>query len=259
VSLIVEGLHLRYGEKIAVHEVSFRVEPGQVLGLLGPNGAGKSTTLKAVVGLKRPTRGAITLAGIDAVNDPVRARRKLGYLPELPALYEALTPREHLLLFARLHGIADAVALQRIETLLELLKIRDVLDAPIATFSKGMRQKVLISAALLHDPEVVILDEPLSGLDAETAGLLKALLQEMKRRGKAVVYTSHILDVVERVADSMVVLHQGRVVAAGDLAALRARAGSDADLDQVFRILTAAEDPLARARALLDAVARGAD
>lgn len=255
-SLVVEGLHLRYGEKIAVHEVSFRVEPGQVLGLLGPNGAGKSTTLKAVVGLKRPNKGSITLAGIDAVRDPVAARRKLGYLPELPALYEALTPREHLLLFARLHGIEDAVALRRIESLLELLKIREVLDAPIATFSKGMRQKVLISAALLHDPAVVIFDEPLSGLDAETAGLVKALLQEMKRRGKAVIYTSHILDVVERVADAMVVLHQGRVVASGDLAALRARAGSDADLDQVFRILTSAEDPLARAQALLDAVAR---
>ncbi|MBK9387430.1 MAG: ABC transporter ATP-binding protein [Planctomycetes bacterium] len=159
-SLVVEGLHLRYGEKIAVHEVSFRVEPGQVLGLLGPNGAGKSTTLKAVVGLKRPTRGTITLAGIDAVRDPVAARRKLGYVPELPALYEALTPREHLLLFARLQGLDDALALRRIESLLELLKIREVLDAPIATFSKGMRQKVLISAALLHDPAVVIFDEP---------------------------------------------------------------------------------------------------
>jgi ABC-2 type transport system ATP-binding protein len=254
-TLVVEGLHLRYGEKIAVHEVSFRVERGQVLGLLGPNGAGKSTTLKAVVGLKRPTRGAITVAGVDAVADPVGARRKLGYLPELPALYEALTPREHLLLFGRLHGLDDVLVLRRIEALLDLLKIHEVIDAPISTFSKGMRQKVLISAALLHDPEVVILDEPLSGLDAETAGLVKALLQEMKRRGKAVIYTSHILDVVERVADSMVVLHQGRVVASGDLAALRARAGSDADLDQVFRILTSAEDPQRRAQALLDAVA----
>lgn len=254
-TLAVEGLHLRYGEKVAVHKVSFRVERGQVLGLLGPNGAGKSTTLKAVVGLKRPTRGTITLAGVDAVADPVGARRKLGYLPELPALYEALTPREHLLLFGRLHGLDDALVLRRIEALLELLKIREVIDAPISTFSKGMRQKVLISAALLHDPEVVIFDEPLSGLDAETAGLVKALLQEMKRREKAVIYTSHILDVVERVADSMVVLHQGRVVASGDLAALRARAGSDADLDQVFRILTSAEDPRQRAQSLLDAVA----
>lgn len=254
-SLIVEGLQIAYGDKIAVEEVSFRVEPGQVLGLLGPNGAGKSTTLKAVVGMKQPTRGVIQVAGIDAVKDPVGARRCLGYLPELPSLYEALTPREHLLLFARLHDIADAVAMRRIESLLELLRIPEVLDVPISTFSKGMRQKVLISAALLHDPAVVILDEPLSGLDAETAALLKALLQQMKKRGKAVLYTSHILDVVERVADLMVVLHKGRVVASGNLAALRARAGSDADLDQVFRILTSAEDPEQRAGALLDAVA----
>lgn len=257
-SLRVESLHLRYGEKIAVEEVSFDLPAGQVLGLLGPNGAGKSTTVKALVGLKKPDRGSIVVAGVDAVADPVGARRRLGYVPELPALYESLTPREHLLLFGRLHGLSDEVALERILGLLELLRIPEVADAPIATFSKGMRQKVLLASALLHDPQVVILDEPLSGLDAETTALVKVLLRELTARGKAVLYTSHILDVVERVADRMIVLHRGRVVADGDLAELRRRAGSDQDLDSVFRILTSAEDPTARAKALLDTVSRGA-
>ncbi|MCB9881287.1 MAG: ABC transporter ATP-binding protein [Planctomycetes bacterium] len=253
-ALRVRALRCTYGEFVAVHELSLEIQPGEVFGLLGPNGAGKSTSVRSIVGLMKPAGGSIEIAGVDLGRDPVEAKRHLGYVPEIAALYEPLTPHEHLMLVGRLHGLTDSVTQERGERLLELLHLPGVLHAPMATFSKGMRQKVLLASALLHDPAVLVLDEPLTGLDAETTALVKELLKELVARGKAVLYTSHILDVVERVCTRMAIVNQGRIVAEGALADLRERAGSHADLDEVFRILTAAEDPAIRARAMLDAV-----
>ncbi len=252
--LQVEDLRCVYGDFVAVDGVSLHVDRGEVFGLLGPNGAGKSTSVRSVVGLMEPHAGRIELAGIDVQKDPVEAKRHLGYVPEIAALYEPLTPHEHLHLVGRLHGLEDPVIEKRAGELLALLQLPDVLHVPMATFSKGMRQKILLASALLHNPDVLILDEPLAGLDAESTALVKELLKELTGRGKAVLYTSHILDVVERVCDRMAIMTKGKIVAQGGLDELRERAGSQTDLDNVFRILTAAEDPAQRARAMLDAV-----
>ena len=253
-ALEVSNLRCTYGDFVAVDDVSFHIQSGEVFGFLGPNGAGKSTTVRAIIGLLQPASGRIRIAGVDVVENPVEAKRHIGYVPEIAALYEPLTPYEHLHLAGRLHEMTDAVIAKRSRELLALLGIEDVLHVPMSTFSKGMRQKVLLASALLHNPAVLVLDEPLTGLDAESTALVKELLKELTSRGKAVLYTSHILDVVERVCTRMAIVAKGKVVAEGALEDLRERAGSQSDLEDVFRILTSAEDPSIRARAMLDSV-----
>ncbi len=250
----IQDLVVRYADNTAVQGLSLEVEKGQVLALLGPNGAGKSSTVRCLVGLQKPTEGQLSIAGHDVVRDPRAARAALGYIPEQGHLYEVLTPRETLVLRGRLFGLDDDLIQARGAHLLGVLEILDRIDDPISGFSKGMRQKVVLALALLSDPEVLVLDEPLSGLDAETTQLVKALLQELTRRGRAILYCSHLLDVVEKVADEIVILNEGSKVAEGSLAELQAsdEVTGHPSLESIFRKLTSAADPELRARQLLD-------
>jgi ABC-2 type transport system ATP-binding protein len=257
-AISVEKFTKKYGDHLAVDAVSFEVRAGEVFALLGPNGAGKSTLVRAIVGIHDATSGSIRVAGRDVAAEPVQAKENLGYVPETSQLYEALTASEYLTLAARLHGLPDSESKNTIAGLLESLDLRSAAGDPLATFSKGMKQKVAIAAALLPDPPILILDEPLSGLDAETGLVLRSLVCEFAQRGRTVLYTSHLLDVVEKLADRVAILVAGKIAAIGTLEEIRAQAGTGGDLASVFSQLTRTEDPLARARSLLDRAKRPA-
>ena len=250
--LVISALRKTYGQLTALDGLDLTVSPGEILALLGPNGAGKSTAVKCLVGLLRPDAGAIEVDDVDALRDP-RARRLIGYLPEVARLHDTLTPWEFLLLKGRLFDLDDGAICQRAERLLDGFGILDRRDEPMVAFSKGMLQKVSISAALLTDPKLLVFDEPLSGLDVTTAQVVKQLMHEFAGRGGAVLHCSHLLDVVEHSADRIAILDQGKLLAEGSAAQLRERAGATegARLDQVFRSLVQASDPAAAARTIL--------
>ncbi len=250
----VENLAHSFGELRALDGVSFRAAAGEVFGLLGPNGAGKSTTVRALLGVLRPDSGTVRVAGIDVATDGVGARARIGYLPEVHSLYEALTPREHLSFVGRLRGLDDATIDRRGGAFLSAFEIEDRADEPIRTFSKGMRQKVALALAFIHQPKVLLLDEPLSGLDATAALLLKELVKGVAKAGTTVLYCSHVLDVVEKVCDRALILARGKPVAQGTIAELRERTRGTT-LDEVFRSVATDVDPIARARELLEALA----
>jgi ABC-2 type transport system ATP-binding protein len=243
-----ERLTKHYGTQAAVSELDLVVPAGQLVGLLGPNGAGKSTTIKMLMGMLRPSSGTARVAGFDVVEAPLEVKRVAGYVPESPAVFEALTGWEYLNLVAALHRIPEAEAANRIERFGAFFDLSPaVLESTrLGAYSKGMRQKVVVTAALLHNPRVVFLDEPLEGLDANAALMLKTLITSLAREGTTIVYCSHVLDVVERMVERVVILHQGKIVADGAVAEILARAGA-ASLEQAFNQLTATRDLLQRA------------
>ena len=251
--LRLSGLRKAYGSNVALRGLDLEIGPGETLALLGPNGAGKSTAVKCIVGLQPPDAGTVEIDGIDAWRRPAEARRRVGYLPEVARLHEALTPWEFLLLKGRLFDLDDDVTRARGERLLAGFEIADRGHSPMAGFSKGMMQKVSIAAALLTEPKVLVFDEPLSGLDVTTTLIVKELMKEFAERGGAVLYCSHLLDVVESVADRIAVLSKGELLAVGTGKQLRERAGQgdESKLDVVFRSLVQASDPVAAARSIL--------
>lgn len=245
-----------YGHAI-VDDVSFAVHGGEVVGYLGPNGSGKTTTTRILTGLLEPTSGAVLFDGREVRLDPLEFRRRLGYVPEEPHLYSFLSGREHLELVGRLREMPPASMDRRIAALLDLFGLSDAAEQGIAGYSKGMKQKILVIAALLHDPDLLIFDEPDSGLDVTTSLVLRHLVANLAARGKAILYTSHILDVVERLGTRVIVLHQGRVVADDSVSQLRTTlAGSS--LEQVFAHLVLRHDPERIARDIADVVTVGA-
>ncbi len=247
----LSGVTRRFGEVLAVDGLTLKVLPGEVFGLLGPNGAGKTTTVRMICGLLPPTDGSLRIGGNDVAEDPLAARRQIGFVPDGAPLYPNLSPRQHLMLVGRLHGMEEAPLASEAERLVECLGLTDRIDDPVGEFSRGMRQKTALACALIHRPQLLILDEPLSGLDAPTAAVFKEVLRSWAKDGGAVLYTSHLLDVVERVCDRMAVLTEGRLVGLGSLDELRATAGQDGTLEQVFGALASSEDPTAQARRLL--------
>jgi ABC-2 type transport system ATP-binding protein len=239
----------------AVKDVSFSVKPGEILGYLGPNGSGKTTTVSIVVGLLDPTGGRVLFDGRDVQDDLVGFRRRVGYVPEEPHLYPFLSGREYLQLVGRLREIADSTLERRIEGLLHLFGLGRDADQSIGSYSKGMRQKVLISAALIHDPDLLIFDEPLSGLDVTAALVFRHLVRTLADRGKTILYSSHVLEVVEKLCSRVIVLHRGRVVANDSVEHLRELMARDS-LEEVFAQLVVHEDPERVARDIADLVAR---
>lgn len=203
----------RYRGIPAVEDVSFRLEAGEVLGYLGPNGAGKSTTVKMIMGMLEPTHGQILWRGSSIYEDLPAYRARLGYVPEEAQVYTHLSGLEYLQLVGRLRGMPERTIERKARALLGLFALNAAIEAPISDYSKGMKQRVLLSAALLHDPDLIIFDEPLSGLDAVTARLFKDLLVVLRREGKAVLYISHVLEVVEQVCDRVIILASGKVIA----------------------------------------------
>jgi ABC-2 type transport system ATP-binding protein len=211
--LEARNLSKRYRSIPAVENVSFSIAPGEVLGYLGPNGSGKSTTVKMLTGLIEPTDGEVFFRGKNIHDDLAFFRARLGYVPEEAHVYTHLSGLEYLELVGRLRGMPEKLIDTKARMLLQLLSLESSQYSAIADYSKGMKQRVLLSAALMHDPELLIFDEPLSGLDATTARLFKDLLVLLKQEGKAVLYISHVLEVVERVCDRVIILAKGRVVA----------------------------------------------
>jgi ABC-2 type transport system ATP-binding protein len=237
-----------------VDHVSFVIHPGEILGYLGPNGAGKSTTVKMLTGLIEPTSGEIHLHGHDIRADLKSFQRRLGYVPEEPHLYPHLSGREYLQLVGRLRGLPRRVLEPKMDELLNLIGLWEDRLSPLASYSKGMRQKILLLAALLHDPELLILDEPFSGLDVNAAMILRSLLRSLAERRKMILYCSHVLEVVEKVCHAVLILRRGQVVAHDSVARLR-ELMSESSLEGVFAQLTSAEDTDVIAQRILNVVA----
>lgn len=240
-----------------VNDVSLTLRPGEIVGYLGPNGSGKTTTARMLAGLLEQSRGVVEYGGADIRDHLIAFHRQLGYVPEEPFLYPFLSGREYLELVGRLRELPDRLLATKIDGFLQLFSLTAAADQSIASYSKGMRQKIVISAALLHDPAVVIFDEPETGLDVATTLMLRHLVRTLAGRGKAIMYSSHILEVVERVCDRVIVIHQGHIVADDSIERLRVLSSSSS-LEGVFSRLVIRDDPESLARDLADVAALSA-
>lgn len=235
----------------AVEDVSFRIAPGEIVGFLGPNGAGKSTTVKIITGLLRANEGKVLFEGRDIRDDMVAFRKVIGYVPEEAQLYTYLSGLEYLQLVGRLRGLGEALIEAKATGLLELLHLQSWQHSPISTYSKGMRQRVLIAAALMHDPKLLIFDEPLSGLDVVSGRLFKDLMAMLAAQGKAVLYISHVLETVEQVCNRVIVIAKGRVVADAPPSQLTTLM-SLPNLESVFAQLVQQQDTRAAAQRIVE-------
>jgi ABC-2 type transport system ATP-binding protein len=234
-ALSVRALTKKFGDKTAVDALDLDIRAGELYALLGPNGAGKTTTLRMVTGLLKPDSGSIHVFGADALADPIAAKRLLAWLPDEPALYDKLTAWEYLEFIAGLWGVDALTAAPRAEELLKFLSLWDNRDERTEGFSRGMKQKTALAGALIHDPKLLMLDEPLTGLDAAVARQVKDLLQQRAKSGGSVILTTHILDAAERVADRIGIIQHGKLLAEGTLEQLRGRAGgASATLEDVY-------------------------
>jgi ABC-2 type transport system ATP-binding protein len=251
--LEARGLTKCFSSIPAVRDVSFTVEPGQVLGYLGPNGSGKSTTVRMLTGLIEPTRGQVLFRGETIRNNLIEYKRVLGYVPEETNLYSHLTGYEYLELVGHLRELDPKVLRRRIDTFLRLFTLFDSRNTPISAYSKGMRQRLLISSALLHDPQILIFDEPETGLDITTSLVLRKLITSLARDGKLILYCSHILEVVEKICTHVLVLHKGNVVAHESIEGI-GRLASRPSLEHVFAELTEQTDTDQMARGLIEAM-----
>ena len=237
----------------AVQDVSFTARPGEITGYLGPNGSGKSTTLKMITGLIDPTDGDILFAGEPIRRDRIAFKQRLGYVPEEPHLYSHLTGFEYLEMVGQLRGLPAAPLARKIDGFLRLLSLHSDRYVAISSYSKGMRQKVLLAAALLHNPDLLLLDEPFSGLDVNSALVLRSLIRELAARGKVVLFSSHELDIVERVSSRVIILHKGRVVANDSIEQLRTLMALPT-LEDIFSQLAPEQDTEAVTRQMIDLI-----
>ncbi len=249
----LQGVTKRYGRFTAVHPLDLHVPRGELFGFLGPNGAGKTTTIRMLAGVLRPSAGTIEIGGVDMLREPVRAKRQIGYIPDRPSIYEKLTGAEFLRFVSGLWGRDGADAERRARDLLRLFDLERWQDSLIESYSHGMRQKLLISSALVHVPELIIVDEPMVGLDPKGARQIKDLLRNFAAQGGTVFLSTHTLEVAEALCDRIAILHQGEIRALGTMAELRheAEAGA-AGLEDIFLKLTGDEDVNAVLAALRD-------
>ncbi len=233
------NLSKRYGRFTAVDGINLTIPRGELHGLLGPNGAGKTTTMRMIAGILQPTAGTVRISGIDLQDDPMGAKSRLGFIPDRPYVYDKLTGAEFLRFVAGLYGQDGPAIERRSEELLELFELLPWKDELTESYSHGMRQKLIISSALLHKPEVIVVDEPMVGLDPKSARLLKDLLREFANRGGTVLMSTHTLEIAEAMCDRIAIVHSGRVVAAGTMDELRSQTSAgDATLEELFLKLT---------------------
>ena len=234
----LDGLTKRYGDFTAVDRIDLVVPRGELFGLLGPNGAGKTTTLRMIAGILQPTGGSVTIAGIPLALEPALAKAKLGFIPDRPFIYEKLTGAEFLRFVAGLYGLGGDVVEHRGAELLTLFDLNDWRDELVESYSHGMRQKLIIASAFVHRPEVIVVDEPMVGLDPKAARLLKDLFRVYVERGNTIIMSTHTLEVAEALCDRVAIVQNGRIAALGTMQQLRASSGSDASLEQIFLRLT---------------------
>jgi ABC-2 type transport system ATP-binding protein len=251
--LQLKSVSKRYSGAIAVSDVSFSAHAGEITGYLGPNGSGKSTTMKMITGLIEPTDGEILFDGMPINRDPIAFKRRMGYVPEEPHLYGHLSGSEYLTMVSQLRDLPSPSTAERINELLQLFRLHGDRHVSISAYSKGMRQKVLLIAALLHNPDLVLLDEPFSGLDVGSALVLRHLVQELAARGKVVLFNSHELESVERLCSRVVILHRGRIVADDSVERLRTLMDLPT-LEDIFAELVVEQDTLAISTRIADLI-----
>ena len=247
-AVVTHDLLRVFGQKAAVNYLNLTVRRGEFFGFLGPNGAGKSTTIKMMVGLLRPTSGSVYVGGVDVWHEPLRARALMGVLPEYLNLYERLTGREFLVFAGHMYGLSNADVKRRAQELLQVLSLTDDADKLIVDYSVGMRKKVALAAALIHRPQALFLDEPFEGIDPISSRTIRDILHELTQRGTTIFFSSHIMEVVERLCTRVGIINQGILVAEGTLQELRERAsgisgaGKDATLEDIFLQVVGARD-----------------
>ena len=234
--IVMESVSKQYDGNYVLKDISLHIEPGQIIGYIGPNGAGKSTTIKILTGIIGDFEGKVEVMGNDVRADVIEVKKKIGYIPENAALYEVLTPSEYLRFAGRLYGMQNDAIERKSNELLRLFELKDKADQRMNGFSKGMRQKVLLISGLMHNPEIIFLDEPLSGLDANAVILVKEILSQLKKAGKTIFYSSHIMDVVEKLSDRIIILNNGSIIADGTFESLRTTASGS--LENIFTSLT---------------------
>lgn len=237
VALSIKNLRVAFGNKIVLKGVNLEVERGQIIGYIGPNGAGKSTTIKAILGLVKNYTGDIRIFN-DAISDgDLNYKRKIGYVPETAEIYDALTAEEYLTFIGRLYGLDEKRVGRKARTLMRVLELESAYRTRLSSYSKGMRQKVVLISSLLHNPDILFLDEPLSGLDANSVSVVKDILTQLVSKGKTIFYSSHIMEVVQKISNRIVLLNEGRVVADGTFEELSMKA-NERSLEEVFNDIT---------------------
>ncbi|TMU84839.1 ABC transporter ATP-binding protein [Bacillus sp. BHET2] len=235
--LSIKDLKKKFGSKEVLKGVQLDVYKGQIIGYIGPNGAGKSTTVKIILGLEEEYSGQVTLFGEDISKGSVDYKKRIGYVPEMADLYDNLTAEEYLTFMGELYGLEQGKAGEKAEKLMGLFGLSEVYESRIASFSKGMKQKVLIISSLLHNPDVLFLDEPINGLDANSVMIFKELLAQLAEQGKTIFYSSHIMDVVEKISNRIILLHNGQIVADGSFEELKNQS-MEGSLEEIFNQLT---------------------
>lgn len=245
----VSGLSKRYHKHQVLQAIDLSINNGELIGYIGPNGAGKSTTIKILCGIIPDFEGEVNVFGLDIRKDTLDIKRKIGYIPENAALYETLTPIEYLLFVGQLYQLSEASIKQKANELLRLFDLEKAKESRMTTFSKGMKQKVLLISGLLHNPEIIFLDEPLSGLDANAVILVKEILTQLKNSGKTIFYSSHIMEVVEKLSDRIIIINSGKIIANGSFQQLSAQGGS---LEQIFTQLTGQGEQVTVANTFVD-------
>jgi len=235
----LKGITKKYSGFCAVDNLNLSVRKGEIYGFLGPNGAGKTTTIKIITGVLQPTSGTVTIGGLDMQKQPEAAKRKIGFIPDRPYLYEKLTGMEFLKFTADLYSVPDEIYRKKAQKNLEMFSLADWSDELIESYSHGMKQRLIMSAALLHDPEIIIVDEPMVGLDPAAILMVKEIFQELSRQGVSIFMSTHTLTIAEDTCDRIGIIHRGRLIASGTTADLQREAKvTDADLEKVFLNLT---------------------
>jgi ABC-2 type transport system ATP-binding protein len=253
----LRGVSKAYADKQALEPIDLDIHAGEVVGYLGPNGAGKTTTIKILTGITEDFIGSAEVCGFDVRRQALEVKKRIGYVPEVAALYDALSPLEYLQFVGRVHHMNDALIQRRAVEMLNLLGLEGEHEVPMYNFSKGMKQKVLFTAGVIHNPSVLFLDEPLSGLDVNATMLLKEVIAQMAVAGKTIFYTSHNMDAVQNICHRLVILDKGRVVADGSLAELQEQQGKSQTLENIFSKLTSDVDHVAMAMSFMRSLGSG--
>lgn len=236
--LEIKNLTKKFGDKVAVDNIDLSVKSGEIYGFLGPNGAGKTTTIKMIVGMLMPDGGSISVDGIDVINDDVEAKRQIAYVPDSPEIYDIMTGRQYLNFIADVFELSDEERNKQIDRYAEVFEMQDNLDVMIAGYSHGMKQKIVIMGALIHSPKLLILDEPMVGLDAKSSFRLKEIMRALADEGRTVFFSTHVMEVAENLCDRIGIINRGKIIAVGTLDEIKAAAKDTGSLEKIFLELT---------------------